>query len=634
MGGRSNSHNPLRCGTILDTTAGARISGSHVPRMFEGARMRTILPYKSSVLIFTALALAGLLPAKATPAQICGGDCNEDRVVTVDELVRGVNIALGTLAIALCEPFDSNDDQLVTVDEIVAAVVSALNGCPPQATPTLSPPSTITATPLGPTATSTPSPVVTRSVSVLIATGSAFGAAGRTVTSLGVPILSPSGAVLVVGELTDDAGEPHAVLLQLRSAVGDRVLLEQGQEIPGSAASVFGIDDPNAKGAGSFALVETDLGATLLRIDDGGNLAALLGAGTAGDRADYEVREYVVPHGGDAVVAEAFAPGASRALVAASLNPDLPPMPIVARGDTISYRNDEGALIDAVVTDTTPNDSVMAAGDHGASYVVADSSIGMVLEFTYRQDADAEVAAVLVEGNQAPGLSPGTSVSRIDEGVVFGGHDELDTRGFAAFVDGEEGSRFASTVTDSDYEALVVVIEGMAVPDVPGALISSPNTPVMGRGGAVIRYRREGPGDEAETAVGFADYATGAFRTLVATGEAAPGGGTLAGIELAFALNDRGELIFRGDLDHGSAAYYALSTGTPQVTWRRLVGTGDVVMSSGGGSATITALGMIPATAGLGGEATAIGSTHFTVGATLDDGQDIEGAVLLVEIGS
>ncbi|MFQ5667969.1 MAG: putative Ig domain-containing protein [Candidatus Binatia bacterium] len=60
----------------------------------------------------------------------CSGDCNDNGAVTVDELVRGVNIALGNLSLDSCLPFDSNNDTAVTVDELVRAVNAALSGCP------------------------------------------------------------------------------------------------------------------------------------------------------------------------------------------------------------------------------------------------------------------------------------------------------------------------------------------------------------------------------------------------------------------------------------------------------------------------------------------------------------------------
>jgi hypothetical protein len=49
--------------------------------------------------------------------------------VTVDELVRGVNVALGTAGLEVCSAFDRSGDGTVTVDELVGAVVRALEGC-------------------------------------------------------------------------------------------------------------------------------------------------------------------------------------------------------------------------------------------------------------------------------------------------------------------------------------------------------------------------------------------------------------------------------------------------------------------------------------------------------------------------
>lgn len=68
--------------------------------------------------------------APATPpAAACTGDCNGDRAVTIDELVRAVNIALGSLALAECAAVDANADGNVAIDELVRAVNATLQGC-------------------------------------------------------------------------------------------------------------------------------------------------------------------------------------------------------------------------------------------------------------------------------------------------------------------------------------------------------------------------------------------------------------------------------------------------------------------------------------------------------------------------
>jgi YVTN family beta-propeller protein len=64
-----------------------------------------------------------------TPVR-CAGDCNGDGVVSIDELVRGVGIDLGTQPLAACASLDTNGDGQVRVDELLRAVIAALHGCP------------------------------------------------------------------------------------------------------------------------------------------------------------------------------------------------------------------------------------------------------------------------------------------------------------------------------------------------------------------------------------------------------------------------------------------------------------------------------------------------------------------------
>jgi len=55
------------------------------------------------------------------------GDCNRDHKVLIDELIRGVNIALGDTPVSACTPFDRSRDGKVTVDELVRGVRNALD---------------------------------------------------------------------------------------------------------------------------------------------------------------------------------------------------------------------------------------------------------------------------------------------------------------------------------------------------------------------------------------------------------------------------------------------------------------------------------------------------------------------------
>jgi hypothetical protein len=78
---------------------------------------------------FTSTPTASTSP---TPTPIaCTGDCNTDQSVTVDELVKGVTIALGTASLDQCPVFDCNATGVVTVDCLIKGVNAALNGCAP-----------------------------------------------------------------------------------------------------------------------------------------------------------------------------------------------------------------------------------------------------------------------------------------------------------------------------------------------------------------------------------------------------------------------------------------------------------------------------------------------------------------------
>ncbi len=77
--------------------------------------------------LLCAVALGGG-PSRATTS--CLGDCNGDFAVTVDEILLGVNVALGLAGVDGCPIFDGNADGSVTVEEIVLAVNFALSGCP------------------------------------------------------------------------------------------------------------------------------------------------------------------------------------------------------------------------------------------------------------------------------------------------------------------------------------------------------------------------------------------------------------------------------------------------------------------------------------------------------------------------
>jgi hypothetical protein len=102
----------------------------------------------------------------APAATMCHGDCNTDGVVSIDEALTMMRMALGLSGLSACPAGDANGDGEITVDDVVSAVRTIVCGCGhacPTATPTPTPTTVATSTPSPtPTATATPSPLPTQ----------------------------------------------------------------------------------------------------------------------------------------------------------------------------------------------------------------------------------------------------------------------------------------------------------------------------------------------------------------------------------------------------------------------------------------------------------------------------------------
>jgi hypothetical protein len=78
-----------------------------------------------------------VLPAAAVAAP-CPCDCNDDGRVAVNELITGLNIALGSVTISQC-PNLPGCGGAVCITSLLLCVNVALDGCPIEPTPTLVP---------------------------------------------------------------------------------------------------------------------------------------------------------------------------------------------------------------------------------------------------------------------------------------------------------------------------------------------------------------------------------------------------------------------------------------------------------------------------------------------------------------
>jgi hypothetical protein len=99
------------------------------------------------------------------PAFACIGDCDQDGMTGVNDLVVAVHAALVATSLSSCPTIDVDQSSTVSIDEIVAAVHEALHGClESTATPTgLSASATCSGT-ASPTQTKTPAPDCTFSL--------------------------------------------------------------------------------------------------------------------------------------------------------------------------------------------------------------------------------------------------------------------------------------------------------------------------------------------------------------------------------------------------------------------------------------------------------------------------------------
>lgn len=119
--GRSWQHN----GEPAVTLSG---EASHPTFVAPAVAQATVLTFQYSVCHFSLCDVdeveVSILP------DACSGDCDSSGVVTIDELLAVVNMALGGGASATaCGTADADGDGSVRIADIIAAVSRALNGC-------------------------------------------------------------------------------------------------------------------------------------------------------------------------------------------------------------------------------------------------------------------------------------------------------------------------------------------------------------------------------------------------------------------------------------------------------------------------------------------------------------------------
>jgi hypothetical protein len=395
------------------------------------------------------------------------------------------------------------------------------------------------------------------------------------------------------------------------------VLMTQGDTLPNSAAVVQSFTRPLSGADGRFVLATTDMGRSLVRFTPEGAVVPILGVAAPGARANLAPRSYVV-NGGD-VVSDVVGAGDQQSIVAADLANPATTTTIISTGDPLD---------EDMVTEVRLLDSIFLNNAHQGTgdVTVRNGTTDVIIMY----DANTGVHTTrLTEFRQAPGFPAGVTLSNVN------GSARINTAGFTAATARVFGSGITTAtdelvyVFDPDFEVVGMMREGAAVPAAPpGTTFSLPGAPILGPTGAVFLHRQNRPDMTTPRGLGFIDL-SGNFRTIAVAGTPAPGGGVFSEFSFAFAMNNAGHLVFRGELGAAGTAYYLVNTNNPGMPPRRLIGTGDMVPLPDGGTATVTSTSMIPVTGGQSGEPTALSDTYLVLTVGIGSGQS---AVVSVDL--
>jgi hypothetical protein len=116
---------------VCDEAADACVPCSGTPTATATAET-SISPTATATVDMSASPTPTATPSVATtidPFAVCPGDCNDDQQVAINELVVGVNIALGAANTSTCSAADTDGNGAVVISELVTSVNRALAGC-------------------------------------------------------------------------------------------------------------------------------------------------------------------------------------------------------------------------------------------------------------------------------------------------------------------------------------------------------------------------------------------------------------------------------------------------------------------------------------------------------------------------
>jgi len=197
-------------------------------------------------------AIVSLAPAAAQLP--CVGDCDGDGMVSISELIRGVNISLGSADLSTCPEFDSSGDGMVAINELIQAVNAALQGCvndQPTATPTGFVMPTDTPSTEAPTATSTPEITDTEAPTETPVPGTPTPDPGEQIAGAGAA---------VANSLSSIANIVGAVVVGASGGVGGSAVLSG---FPGTGAGDISVDACELGGMVTTSITTSGLSANI-----------------------------------------------------------------------------------------------------------------------------------------------------------------------------------------------------------------------------------------------------------------------------------------------------------------------------------------------------------------------------------
>lgn len=112
---------------VLDSVAVTLAAGRQVAPTRTPTVIATPTATPSAIAVETPSATA--TPTLTAPLPACVGDCDGGGVVTIDELMTAVRIALDELPASACSAADADASGTVAIGELIGAVARSLSGC-------------------------------------------------------------------------------------------------------------------------------------------------------------------------------------------------------------------------------------------------------------------------------------------------------------------------------------------------------------------------------------------------------------------------------------------------------------------------------------------------------------------------